>query len=73
MQELKLTAEQSAEIEQIIQASRGAADGDKEDLDRAQSDFRQLMERPDSEPSASCSRPPSASRWRGIPSPRSGR
>ena len=46
MQELKLTAEQSAELEQIIQASRARMTADKEDLDRAQSDFRQLMERP---------------------------
>lgn len=46
MQELKLTAEQSAELDQIIQASRARMTADKEDLDRAQSDFRQLMERP---------------------------
>lgn len=46
MQELKLTAEQSAELEQIIQASRARMTADKEDLDRAHSDFRQLMERP---------------------------
>ncbi|HKY20731.1 MAG TPA: Spy/CpxP family protein refolding chaperone [Vicinamibacterales bacterium] len=45
-QELKLTAEQSAEIEQIVQQSMARLKGDKEDLDRAQSDFRQLMERP---------------------------
>jgi Spy/CpxP family protein refolding chaperone len=47
MQELKLTARQSAELDQIIQASRARMTADKEDLDRAQSDFRQLMERPD--------------------------
>jgi Spy/CpxP family protein refolding chaperone len=47
MQELKLTAKQSAELDQIIQASRARMTADKEDLDRAQSDFRQLMERPD--------------------------
>ena len=46
MQELKLTTEQSAELEQIIQASRARMTADKEDLDRAHSDFRQLMERP---------------------------
>ena len=44
-QELKLTAEQSAEIERIVQESMGRLKGDKEDLDRAHSDFRQLMER----------------------------
>jgi Spy/CpxP family protein refolding chaperone len=43
-QELKLTTEQSAEIERIVQESMGRLKGDKEDLDRAQSDFRQLME-----------------------------
>ena len=46
-QELKLTAEQSAEIERIVQASMARLKGDKDDLDRAQSDFRQLMERND--------------------------
>ena len=46
MQELKLTAKQSAELDQIIQASRARMTADKEDLDRAHSDFRQLMERP---------------------------
>jgi len=45
-QELRLSAEQSAEIEQIVQGSMARLKGDKEDLDRAQSDFRQLMERP---------------------------
>lgn len=45
-QELRLSAEQSAEIEQIVQGSMSRLKGDKEDLDRAQSDFRQLMERP---------------------------
>ena len=50
MQELKLTAKQSAELDQIIQASRARMTADKEDLDRAQIDFRQLMERPDREP-----------------------
>jgi Spy/CpxP family protein refolding chaperone len=47
MQELKLTAKQSAELDQIIQASRARMTADKEDLDRAQGDFRSLMERPD--------------------------
>jgi Spy/CpxP family protein refolding chaperone len=47
MQELRLTAEQSAELDQIIQTSRSRLTADKEDLDRAESDFRQLMERPD--------------------------
>jgi Spy/CpxP family protein refolding chaperone len=47
MHELKLTTKQSAELDQIIQASRARMTADKEDLDRAQSDFRQLMERPD--------------------------
>ena len=46
MQELKLTAEQSAELDQIVQGSLARMKADKEDLDRAQSDFRQLMERP---------------------------
>jgi Spy/CpxP family protein refolding chaperone len=45
-QELKLTAAQSAEVEQIVQGSLARMKADKEDLDRAQSDFRQLMERP---------------------------
>lgn len=45
-QELRLTAEQSAEIERIVEGSMARLKGDKEDLDRAQSDFRQLMERP---------------------------
>ena len=45
-QELKLTPEQSAEIERIVQTSMSRMKADKEDLDRAQSDFRQLMERP---------------------------
>ena len=45
-QELKLTTDQSAEIERIVQESIARLRGDKEDLDRAQSDFRQLMEQP---------------------------
>ena len=45
-QELKLTAAQSAEVEQIVQASLARMKADKEDLDLAQSEFRMLMERP---------------------------
>jgi Spy/CpxP family protein refolding chaperone len=45
-QELKLTSEQSAEIEEIVQSSMARLKGDKEDLDRAQGDFRALMELP---------------------------
>jgi Spy/CpxP family protein refolding chaperone len=45
-QELKLTAAQSAEVDQIVQGSLARMKADKEDLDRAQVDFRQLMERP---------------------------
>ena len=45
-QELRLTAEQSAEIEEIVQGSMARLKADKEDLDRSQTDFRQLMERP---------------------------
>ena len=44
MQELKLTSEQSSEIEQIVQASMTRLRADKDDLDRAQGDFRLLME-----------------------------
>lgn len=43
-QELKLSTEQSAEIERIVQESIARLKGDKEDLDRAQGDFRLLME-----------------------------
>jgi hypothetical protein len=39
-QELRLTAEQSAEIERIVQGSMSRLKGDKEDLDQAQSDSR---------------------------------
>ena len=46
VRELRLTPEQSAELEQIVQTSFARMKADKEDLDRAQSDFRQLMERP---------------------------
>jgi Spy/CpxP family protein refolding chaperone len=46
MQELRLTAEQSNEIEQTVQTSMSRLRGDKDDLDRAQADFRALMEQP---------------------------
>jgi Spy/CpxP family protein refolding chaperone len=46
MQELKLTSEQSNQIEEIVQASIARLRGDKDDLDRAQTEFRQLMEQP---------------------------
>lgn len=46
MTELKLTPEQSSKIEQIVQASMSRLRGDKDDLDRAQNDFRMLMEQP---------------------------
>ena len=46
MQELKLTSEQSAELDKIIQAARARMTADKEDLDRAQTDFRFLLEQP---------------------------
>jgi Spy/CpxP family protein refolding chaperone len=46
IQELKLTADQSAEIEQIVQSSMTRLRADKDDLDRAQGDFRMLMEQP---------------------------
>jgi Spy/CpxP family protein refolding chaperone len=44
-QELKLTAEQSTEIEKVFQASMDRLRADKEDLDREQTAFSQLMER----------------------------
>src|SRR5690349_7101588 len=46
MQELKLTTEQSNQIEQIVQTSVARLRADKEDLDHVQADFRQLMEQP---------------------------
>ena len=46
VQELKLTADQSAELDQIIQLGRARMTADREDLERAETDFRQLMERP---------------------------
>lgn len=45
-QELRLTAAQSAEVDSIVQSSLARMKADKEDLDRAQSDFRMLMESP---------------------------
>ena len=45
-QELRLTADQTAQIERIVQDSMSRLKGDKDDLERAQADFRQLMERP---------------------------
>ena len=45
-QELKLSAAQSDEVELIVQGSLARMKADKEDLDRAQSDFRLLMEKP---------------------------
>jgi Spy/CpxP family protein refolding chaperone len=44
-QELKLTAEQTAQIEKIFQASMDRMKVQKEDFDRAQSDFSQLMKK----------------------------
>src|SRR5688572_15453052 len=46
MQELKLTTDQSAQLDQIITAGRTRMTASKEDLDRAESDFRQLMSQP---------------------------
>ena len=46
MHELKLTSEQSSKIEEIVQASMSRMRGDKDDLDRAQIEFRTLMEQP---------------------------
>src|SRR4051812_7729534 len=45
-QELKLTTDQSAEIEKVFQASIERLRVDKDDLDRAQSSFSRLMEKP---------------------------
>jgi Spy/CpxP family protein refolding chaperone len=44
-QELKLTAEQSADIEKIFQASMERLRVDKDDFDRAQTNFSQLMDK----------------------------
>jgi Spy/CpxP family protein refolding chaperone len=45
-QELKLTAEQSAEIEKVFQASMERLRVDKDDFDRAQTNFSDLMGKP---------------------------
>ncbi len=45
-QELKLTNDQSTEIEKVFQASMERLRVDKDDMDRAQTSFSQLMERP---------------------------
>ena len=45
-QELKLTSDQSAEIEKIFQASMDRLRVDKDDFDRAQNSFSQLMDKP---------------------------
>src|SRR5262245_25806568 len=42
-QELRLTPDQSAEIEKVFQASMDRLRADKEDLDREQTTFSQLM------------------------------
>jgi Spy/CpxP family protein refolding chaperone len=44
-QELKLTAEQSAEIERVFQASMERLRVDKEDFDREQGNFSRLMDK----------------------------
>jgi Spy/CpxP family protein refolding chaperone len=45
-QELKLTSDQSARIEKAFQTSMDQLRTDKDDLDRAQATFSELMERP---------------------------
>jgi Spy/CpxP family protein refolding chaperone len=45
-QELRLTNEQSAEIEKVFQVSMERLRVDKDDMDRAQTSFSQLMEKP---------------------------
>jgi len=45
-QELKLTADQSTEIEKVFQASMERLRVDKDDFDRAQNSFSQLMDKP---------------------------
>jgi Spy/CpxP family protein refolding chaperone len=44
-QELKLTADQTAQIERIFQGSMDRMKAQKDDFDRAQSDFSQLMKK----------------------------
>ncbi len=50
IQELRLTAEQSAQINEIVQTSFSRLKADKEDLDRAQSDFRAAHGAPERKP-----------------------
>src|SRR5204862_8213198 len=45
-QELELTADQSTEIEKVFQASMDRLRVDKDDFDRAQNSFSQLMDKP---------------------------
>jgi Spy/CpxP family protein refolding chaperone len=47
-QELKLSADQSLEIDRIVESSMARLKEDKAALDRAQNDFRVVMERPTS-------------------------
>lgn len=47
-QELKLNADQSLEIDRIVESSMARLKEDKAALDRAQNDFRVVMERPTS-------------------------
>ena len=44
-QQLKITADQAAEIEKIFQASMERLRADKDDFDREQNNFSQLMEK----------------------------
>jgi Spy/CpxP family protein refolding chaperone len=44
-QELKLTTDQTAQIEKIFQISMDRLKAQKDDFDRAQSDFSQLMKK----------------------------
>src|SRR6266513_2767228 len=44
-QELKLTTDQAAQIEKIFQVSMDRLKAQKDDFDRAQSDFSQLMKK----------------------------
>jgi Spy/CpxP family protein refolding chaperone len=46
VQELRLTSDQSAQLEQIITTGRARMTADKEDLDRAEGEFRQMMSQP---------------------------
>jgi Spy/CpxP family protein refolding chaperone len=44
-QELKLTTDQTAQIDKIFQVSMDRLKAQKDDFDRAQSDFQQLMKK----------------------------